>query len=111
MGCPFGRCVRVILTFGSLLIGAWSGDITIIGGVVLISGIAYVNNCKAIIFQKDSLLFYNGGLDIRKIANVVKKKEILFIKLDNGKEEAVSIKICSEEQLRYIDKQGEDNVR
>ena len=89
----------VILAFGSLFIGVFSGDIAMTGCMVLLSGIVFADNSKAFIVQGESLLYYDGGLEIRKVVNVKKGKGMLFVKLENGKEEAVSLKVCSDEQL------------
>lgn len=91
------------LAFGSLFISVFSGDIAMAGCMVLISGIAYAGNGKAFIVQGESLLFYDGGLEIIKVVNVKKGNGMLFVKLENGKEEAVSLKVCSDEQLSYFE--------
>ena len=99
----FEAIVIVILTVGSLFISVFSGDIAMVGCMVLISGIAYAGNTKAFIVQGESLLFYDGGLEIIKVVNVKKGNGMLFVKLENGKEEAVSLKACSDEQLSYFE--------
>jgi len=100
----FESIVVAILAFGSLFIGVYSGDIAMAGCMVLISGIAYADSGKAFIVQGESLLFYDGRLEIRKVVNVKKGNGMLFVKLENGKEEAVSLKVCSDEQLSYFEK-------
>lgn len=100
----FQSIVVVILAFGSLFISVFSGDLAMAGCMVLISGIAYADNGQAFIVQGESLLFYDGGLEIIKVVNVKKGNGMLFVKLENGKEEAVSLKVCSEEQLSHFEK-------
>ncbi len=89
----------VILAFCSLFISVFSGDIAMAGCMVLVSGIVFADNSKAFIVQGESLLYYDGGLEIKKVVNAKKGKGMLFVKLENGKEEAVSLTVCSDEQL------------
>lgn len=100
----FESMVVVILSFSSLFISVFSGDIDMIGCMVLVSGIAFADNSKAFVVQGETLLFYDGGLEIRKVVNVKRGNGMLFVKLENGKEEAVSLKVCSEEQRSYFEK-------
>lgn len=99
--------ITVILTFGAVAISIGSGSVELMGCFFLMSGtVVYISDNKAIILQKDAILFYDGEFHIKKVVNVVKSNKILCLKFEDGKEAAVSIKICSAEQMEYLEQYG-----
>lgn len=101
----FMSVITVILTFGAVAISIGSGNVEFMGCFFLMSGtVVYISNNKAIILKKDAILFYDGGFHIKKVVSVVKRNKILCLKFEDGKEAAVNIKICSAEQMEYLEK-------
>lgn len=104
----FMSVVTVILTFSAVAISLGSGNIELTECFFLMCGtVVYISDNQAIILQKDAILFYNGGFHIKKVVDVVIRNKILCLKFEDGKEAAVSIKICSAEQMKYLENMDE----